>query len=187
MVRTRLIYRSLAEIVGSDGLAIITLTDEPLARALSIVCDGTMRNQLQMRAAHSELCQSMLPEVLSMMLDDYVKMQKLEIMIYSIRNGQYMVTLMNTDNYSIYSIRISDAILLNVIADVPIYIDEELMKAQSAPYNPNLQQVSIPINTLDTEKLKTELEKAVEKEDYRLASYIKEELNRRATQNDTKQ
>lgn len=183
MERTRLIYKSLAEIVGSDGMAIITLTDESLARALSIVCDQTMRNQLQMRAEHLELCQSMLPEVLTMFLDDYVKVQKLEIMIYSIRNGQYMVTLMNADNYSIHSIRISDAILLHVIAGVPIYIDEELMKTQSVPYQPDQQKVSVPINSLDTEKLKDELERAVEEEDYRLAAYIKEELNRRTSQN----
>ena len=39
------------------------------------------------------------------------------------------------------------------------------------------------INTLDDEKLEAELTRAVQEEDYRLASYIKEELNRRKYKN----
>ena len=67
MVRTQLIYKSLAEIVGSEGMGIITLTDELANRAVHIVCDQTMRNQLQMRAEQLDICNSMLPEVLMAM------------------------------------------------------------------------------------------------------------------------
>ena len=73
----------------------------------------------------------------------------------------------------------SDAILLHVVAGVPMYIDEKLMASQSVPFQADMSKISVPINTLDTETLKAELEKAVEEEDYRLASYIKEELNKR--------
>ena len=39
------------------------------------------------------------------------------------------------------------------------------------------------LQTLDDEKLEAELTRAVQEEDYRLASYIKEELNRRKYKN----
>ena len=176
MVRTQLIYKSLAEIVGSEGMGIITLTDELANRAVHIVCDQTMRNQLQMRAEQLDICNSMLPEVLMAMLSDYVDPKKLEITVFDIKDGQYLATLLNTDNFSIRQLRMSDAILLHVVGGVSMYIDEKLMASQSVPFQAD---ISVPINTLDTEKLKAELEKAVEEEDYRLASYIKEELNKR--------
>ena len=179
MVRTQLIYKSLSEIVGSEGMGIITLIDESTNRALHIVCDQTMRNQLQMRAEQLDICNSMLPEVLMAMLSDYVDPKKLEITVYDIKDGQYLATLLNSDNFSIRQLRMSDAILLHVVVGVPMYIDEKLMASQSVPFQADMSKISVPINTLDTEKLKAELEKAVEEEDYRLASYIKEELNKR--------
>jgi len=183
MERTQLVYKSLAEIIESDGLAIVTLTDQPGTRALHIICDKSMRDQLQMRAKQHDICHMMLPEVLTSMLSDYVDTKRLEITIYDIRDGQYLATLMNSDNYAIRQIRLSDAILLHVIESVPIFIDEKLMKAQSVAYMADQTKISIPINTLDDEKLEAELTRAVQEEDYRLASYIKEELNRRKYKN----
>ena len=113
------------------------------------------------------------------MLQEYVDLKDLEITVYDIRDGQYLVSLMNSDNYFIRQIRMSDAILLHVISNIPISIDKKLMQAQSVPFRPNVERVSIPINVLETDKLREELGKAVEEEDYRLASYINEELKRR--------
>lgn len=180
MERIRLRYRCLAEIVGSsDGLAIVTLTDDIESRALNIVCDKTMCHQLQMRAKQLEICNCMLPEVMTAMLSEYVDLRKLEIMIYDVHDGQYVVTLLNSENCSIRQLRLSDAVLLHVIAGVPMYIDQKLMQSQSVPFQADMEKVSIPINALDNAKLQEELDKAVEEENYRLASYIQEELNRR--------
>lgn len=180
MERISLRYRSLSEIVGSaDGMSIITLTDESEKRALNIICDKTMAAQLQLRSEQVAICKSLLPEVLTAMLQEYVDLKDLEITVYDIRDGQYLVSLMNSDNYFIRQIRMSDAILLHVISNIPISIDKKLMQAQSVPFRPNVERVSIPINVLETDKLREELGKAVEEEDYRLASYINEELKRR--------
>ena len=180
MERISLRYRSLSEIVGSaDGMSIITLTDESEERALNIICDKTMAAQLQLRSEQVAICKSLLPEVLMAMLQEYVDLKDLEITVYDIRDGQYLVSLMNSDNYFIRQIRMSDAILLHVISNIPISIDKKLMQAQSVPFRPNVERVSIPINVLETDKLREELGKAVEEEDYRLASYISEELKRR--------
>lgn len=180
MERISLRYRSLSEIVGSaDGMSIITLTDESEERALNIICDKTMAAQLQLRSEQVAICKSLLPEVLTAMLQEYVDLKDLEITVYDIRDGQYLVSLMNSDNYFIRQIRMSDAILLHVISNIPISIDKKLMQAQSVTFRPNVERVSIPINVLETDKLREELGKAVEEEDYRLASYINEELKRR--------
>lgn len=179
MARQRLKYKGLADIVGSEGMCVIMLTDEPETRCLNIICDKTMSQQLQMRTGHLDICNCLLPEVLMKFLGDYVPVKKLEINIQNILDGQYLVGLMNTDNYAIHRIRLSDAVLLHLIADVPLYIDEQLMKMQSSPYTENQTKLSIPLNTLETEKLKEELQRAIEDEDYRLASNIKEELNKR--------
>jgi bifunctional DNase/RNase len=179
MARQRLKYKGLADIVGSEGMCVIMLTDEPETRCLNIICDKTMSQQLQMRTGHLDICNCLLPEVLMKFLGDYVPVKKMEINIQNILDGQYLVGLMNTDNYAIHRIRLSDAVLLHLIADVPLYIDEQLMKMQSSPYTENQTKLSIPLNTLETEKLKEELQRAIEDEDYRLASNIKEELNKR--------
>ena len=160
-------------------MCVIMLTDERETRCLNIICDKTMSQQLQIRTGHLDICNCLLPEVLMKFLGDYVPVKKLEINIQNILDGQYLVGLMNTDNYAIHRIRLSDAVLLHLIADVPLYIDEQLMKMQSSPYTENQTKLSIPLNTLETEKLKEELQRAIEDEDYRLASNIKEELNKR--------
>jgi bifunctional DNase/RNase len=86
---------------------------------------------------------------------------------------------MNVDTFSIRKIRMSDAVLLSMISDVPLYIDGALMEQQSIPFQEANTRVSIPINTLDIDKLKEALDKAVDEENYRLASVIKDELGRR--------
>lgn len=179
MERLRLVFKSIGEIVGSEELAVVTLTDTGEQRAINFVCDPLMKNQLQMHTLHDGKCYNHLPEVLLSMLNDYVKASRLEMMIYDIKDGQYQVTLMNVDSFSIRKIRMGDAVLLTMISDVPLYIDAALMEHQSIPFQEANTRVSIPINTLDVDKLKEALDKAVDEENYRLASVIKEELSRR--------
>jgi DNA polymerase III delta prime subunit len=76
-------------------------------------------------------------------------------------------------------IRISDAILLNVFSMIPMYIDEELFRKQRSFYTPHTSGLVIPINTISLERLKTELQKAIAEENYRLASSIHEEIQKR--------
>lgn len=179
MNRLQLVYKSIGEIVGSEELAVITLTDTAEQRAINFVCDHVTKYQLQMHTLQDGSCYNHLPEVLLSMLNDYVKSAKMEMTIYDIKDGQYQVTLMNVDTFSIRKIRMSDAVLLSMISDVPLYIDEALMERQCIPFQEANTRISIPINTLDIDKLKEALDKAVDEENYRLASVIKDELSRR--------
>ena len=178
MNRVRLFYRDISEVIGSDGFSVVRLTDADKQRAICVICDKDMTAQMSIRYNRLPECKQMLPEVLcSMLLDE--GHNDLELMAYDINDGQYCVTLLNRRTLSLKSIRMSDAILLHYISKIPLYMDEGLLMRQCIPYNPETTGISIPINTLDTEWLNKELNRAIEVEDYRLAAHLHEELKKR--------
>ncbi len=174
MKRTLLRFENVQQVVGDDGLAVILLTDESRQRAISVVCDEPMTRQLLMRVQSPERCKNLLPEALVSLLPS-----SYEMMIYGVHDGQYQVVLADTNFERSTRLRISDAVLLNIVAGYPLYIEEELMKHQCIPFNENARGVAIPINTMDVQRLHLALEKAISEENYELASQLRDELNRR--------
>lgn len=171
-------YKDLSEIVGSNGFSVVRLTDAEEQRAICIICDKAMTEQLMIRVNRMPGREQMLPEVLlQMLLKD--SGSDWELMVYDVVDGQYRTTLQNKRTQSLNFIRMSDAVLLHVIANVPIYIEGGLMLRQASPFNQENDGIAIPINTIDTERLGKELERAIEEEDYRLASHLHQEILRR--------
>ena len=76
-------------------------------------------------------------------------------------------------------VRASDAVLLSLISDIPIYIETSLMARQGTPFNKNATGASLPINILDNKMIEDALAKAIKDENYELASRISEEIKRR--------
>lgn len=177
--RTRLYFKSVSEIVGGNGIGVITLTDADDNRAITIVCDAAMMYQIGLRSTNWQSRSKLLPEVLVTMLGGITSLEHYEMNIYAIVSGEYKVTIYNTETMQMSQIRLSDAVLLSRISPIPIYIDDELFVRQAAPYSSTSNKMAIPINTLPTDKLREELQKAIEKEDYRLAAILKEELSKR--------
>lgn len=174
MQRTLLKYDSIHQVVGSSELSIVNLVDEHRQRMLSVVCDADMTSQLLMRFDNPELCKTLLPEVLLKMLPS-----NYELMIVGIFDGQYQVLLMDTVKGESVRVRMSDAVLLSIISDIPLYAENNLLKVQSVPYNESVKGVTIPINTMDMERLKLALDKAIAEENYELASHLRDEIERR--------
>ena len=174
MKRILLRFESLQQVVGNESLAVILLTDEERSRAISVVCDEMMMHQIAFRMNHPDLCKVMLPEVLTRMMPS-----NYEMTIVGIFDGQYQVVLMDMENGVSERIRMSDAVLLSIIAHTPLYIEEELMGKQCSPFDENAKGVAIPINTMATPQLKMALEQAVDEENYELASQLRDEINRR--------
>lgn len=179
MNKVRLIYCGISEVVGGKGMAVVQLADAGKHRALSVVCDGMMKYQIGLRQALPGVSERLLPEVLVSMLRDNVGMGKFEICVYNLADGEYKTVVQDTETLQEYPIRISDAILLSLVGDIPMMMEESLFIVQSMPYAGHADRLAIPINTLDTKKLAIELQKAISEEDYRLASQIQDELNRR--------
>jgi bifunctional DNase/RNase len=174
MKRERLVFDSIQQIAGETGFSVITLTDEPRQRALAFVCDQTMTRQFALRMNKSLNHGAYLPEALVAMLDS-----RCEMTIYGVNDGQYMVVLMNMSTMKATKIRMSDACLLTMISDIPLYIDSDLMEQQCTPFSEDAKGVSIPINTIDRRRLRDMLQKAVDEENYELASIVRDELKRR--------
>ena len=176
--KVQLFFLDISEIVGSDGFSVVRLSDYDRQRLICFICDRTMTDQIALRIKHVPEVNRMLPEVLSKLLLGHAE-NHWEMLIYEVFEGQYRVVLYNRLSNVIEHLRMSDAVLLHYISKIPLYIEENLMMRQSTPYNPQTTGISIPINALDTERLNHELERAIEAEDYMLASHLHEELKRR--------
>lgn len=178
MNKIRLIFKGISEIVGGDELGLLVLTDPASTRQLTIVCDKQMEYQFGIRIGKAPITDKMLPEALWKMMrmksgEDY------ELVIYDIQEGQYKAVM--TDRQSLHSVQIraSDAILMAYISSIPLYIEEKLMMRQSVPFSKNPVGMSIPVNAISTDMLRQALDKAVDEENYELASHLRDELNKR--------
>lgn len=178
MERIRLKFKGVSDIVGSDEIGLIILTDTSEQSQLAIPCDRAMIREFSLRLGHAEVVGRLLPEVLWHVIAMQTTMQ-FEVLITDIIDGQYRALLVNVETQEPVAVRISDAVLLANIAKLPIYIDSVLMGKQSVPYKKEAQGVAIPVNTISTDMLKDALAKAIEEEKYELASHLRDELRRR--------
>lgn len=115
MSKVRLKFHSVGEIVGSDDLAIITLTDEPKERMITIVCDRAMAVQMELRSKQIPITRIMLPEVLAGIIKDQAGIM-MDILIMDIIEGQYRTLLYNRVTLETLPIRASDAVLLSMVS-----------------------------------------------------------------------
>ncbi len=179
MKRILLRYDSLHQVTGSSDLWVIVLTDEERQNAISVVCDEDIAVQLKVRINAPEISKILLPEALVQLLPSTY-----EMLIVGIYDGQYQVMLMDTQNGESVRLRMSDAILMSIISKTPLYIEDGLMKRQSYPCEDFTKGVAIPINTMGMDYLKQALDKAVEEENYELASHLRDEIKLRMSKNE---
>lgn len=183
MTKERLIFKGVSEIVGTEDLALLTLTDLAVKRQISIVCDRAMAVQIELRLKNLPIVKSMLPEVLCR-VTNFRHDFDFEIIIDDLIGGQYRTLLYNRNTLEPTVMRASDAVLLSIVADVPIFIESNLLNRQSVPYNGNSRGVTLPVNTISDEMLQTALDKAIADENYELASHLRDEKRRRKQKND---
>lgn len=179
MNKIKLVFRGISEIVGDTEMGIIVLTDSASIRQISIVCDRQMEDQFTLRIGKAPIVSKMLPEVLCQVLWNIDAIASLEVVITDIINGEYRASLINTTTMNMIAIRASDGVLLSYIADIPLYIEEKLMMRQSVPFNEAARGMSIPVNSISADMLQQALDRAVNDENYELASYLRDEMKRR--------
>lgn len=179
MTREKLIFKGVSEIVGSEDLGLLILTDESCERQISIVCDKAMAVQIELRLKAIPIANIMLPEVLCRMMKVRSN-SDIEILIDKLIDGQYQTFIHNIVTDRSFLIRASDAVLFSLIGNVPILIDAGLMRHQSVAYNPNSRGVSLPVNTISDEMLQAAFDKAIAEENYELASRLRDEKRLRS-------
>ena len=183
MTKERLIFKGVSEIVGTEDLGLLILTDEAKERQITIVCDKAMAVQLELRIKKIPITRIMLPEVLCRMLKNNGGLDY-ELLIDNIIDGQYRTILYDKETMDTLLIRASDAVLLSIVANIPLYIEAGLMRRQSVMYNENAKGVSLPVNTISDEMLQAAFDKAIADENYELASHIRDEKKRRTKKDD---
>ena len=183
MTKERLIFKGVSEIVGTEDLGLLILTDEAKERQITIVCDKAMAVQLELRIKKIPITRIMLPEVLCRMLKNNGGLDY-ELLIDNIIDGQYRTILYDKGTMDPLLIRASDAVLLSIVANIPLYIEAGLMRRQSVMYNENAKGWSLPVNTISDEMLQAALDKAIADENYELASHLRDEKKRRTKKDD---
>lgn len=178
MSLVRLVFKQVAEIVATKEVGLIVLTNEDGSRQLSIIADKTMAYQLSLRQAKVEILDKLLPEVLWQVIKRNMEM-RFQIVINDLVEGQYKTLLYMPDILQAIPMRASDAVLLSLISDIPIFIEENLLMRQSVPFQEGAVGVPVPVNILSNEMLKKALDKALEEEDYEKASQLRDELRKR--------
>lgn len=173
--------KSVSSIMGFDEGALLILVNEAQTHQLSITCDKYMARQLCLRMKHDSRTRKLLPEVMCRLLhlDDAEVAKAYELIIYDIIEGEYKVLLVNNAQNTCEKLRASDAILLSLVSNIPLYIFKQVFEQQSTPYIAGSRDLALPLNALTDSMLKSALEKAVAKENYELATHIRDEIKRR--------
>ena len=174
--KIRLVFNNVAEIVGEERLGLLSLTDEEQTMELLIPCEREIKEQLTLRLKSRTVTSTLLPEVLWQMVLANTD-ANFEIIIDDIVDSQYRVY--NTLTLQPAKLRASDAVLLSIIGNIPIYVETSLMARQATPFKKNSMGASLPINVLDDKLIEEALAKAIKHENYELASRINEEIKRR--------
>ncbi len=178
MARNRLVFKGVSEILGTDDLGLLILTDETERRQVSIVCDKAMAVMIEIRVNKLPVAGIMLPEVLWKMASRHGD-PMVEILIDDLQDGQYRALVTGGEFPEPMRLRASDAVLLSIISGMPIYMESRLMARQSVPYEANANGVALPVNVISDDMLRKALRKAVEDENYELASQLRDELRNR--------
>lgn len=175
----KLIYKGIFSIPEADDVCLITLTDEGEKRALYIVLEKEVANEIKMHEKMMEDADCQLVDVFSKVLKDEGAVYY-RIVFEGILNQGLKAKLVNTITDASYDIRPEMAVLLSLKSDFEMCTSLDVLQKFSTPYNKNVMSVALPIMSLPDSLLHKALEKAVEEENYEGASFIRDEMKRRS-------
>ena len=175
----KLIYKGIFSIPEADDVCLITLTDEGEKRALYIVLEKEVANEIKMHEKMMEDADCQLVDVFSKVLKDESAVHY-RIVFEGILNQGLKAKLVNTITDASYDIRPEMAVLLSLKSDFEMCTSLDVLQKFSTPYNKNVMSVALPIMSLPDSLLHKALEKAVEEENYEGASFIRDEMKRRS-------
>jgi hypothetical protein len=161
-------------------VGLLILTDSAEQRQVAVPCDRRTLDEFSIRMSPETETDRLLPEAL-LNIVQWQTGVSLEIIIDSIVDGVYHAFFNNKDNFNLVPVRVADAILLSYISHdtIPIFMDEKLYRQQSSVYDDESTGVPLPVNTISDEMLKKALDKAINEENYEMASHLRDELARR--------
>lgn len=178
--RERLIFKSVSGIAGNEKIGLINLSDTEEERLISIVCEWETARAIELRQSGRTNTHTTIADVMAKMIKDtYPDLGSFSINITGLKDEQYQTYILGPQPEQVYRIKASDAVLMSILTAMPIYIDSNLFRKQSIRNRKQTDKVSVPINIVNTSLLEKSLKRAIEEEDYEMASKIHDELERR--------
>lgn len=185
MEKIKLVYQGAFAIPDAEEACVVTLTDAEEERALSIVTDKPMANEIKFRQLDKNVKHPHLVDVLARMICDQGP-QAYHVVFEANGNIGPKAKLVNATSGSAYSLPQDEAVLLALAAGLEIFTNMEVLQKFTTPFRKDVMSVALPIVGLPDSLLKKALEKAVEEENYEGASFIRDEMKRRQEEKDEK-
>ena len=185
MEKIKLVDQGAFAIPDAEEACVVTLTDTQEVRALSIVTDKPMANEIKFHQLDKDVKHPHLVDVLAKMICEQGP-QNYHVVFEA--NGKIgpKAKLVNVITSTEYSLPQDEAVLLAVAAGLEIFTNMEELKNLTTPFSKDVMSVALPIVGLPDSLLKKALEKAVEEENYEGASFIRDEMKRRQEEKDEK-
>ena len=177
--KVRLVFRGTMEIAGSENVGLILLANEEGTKQLNVLCDKHMLYEFAVREHPDRQNRHLIAESVWSLFSQLTD-ERCHILIHGIAHEQYQCILVAEPSLLSTPIRMSDAVLLATITEMPILMDAALFERQSLPVTDQEESVSLPINTVSAHLLQKALDKAIEDEDYEMASRLRDEISRRS-------
>lgn len=181
----KLVIQGAFAIPDAEEACVITLTDAREVRALSIVTDKPMANDIKFHQLNKDIKHPHLVDVMAGMIREQGS-QNYRIVYEANGNIGPKAKLVNVSSEAEYSLPQDEAVLLAVAAGLEIFTNMEVLQNFSTPFSKDVMSVALPIVGLPDSLLKKALEKAVEEENYEGASFIRDEMKRRQEEKEEK-
>ena len=177
MEKIKLVYQGSFEIPNAEDACVVSLSDTQEIRALSIVTDKAMANDIKFHQLAKNIKFPHLIDVLARMVSE----QGPQAYHIFFEDGTVSpkAKLVNATSGSEYSLPQDEAVQLAVAAGLEIFTDMEVLENYSTPFSKNVMSVALPIGQMPVSFLVEVMDKAVDAENYEEASLIRDELLRR--------
>ncbi len=176
--KIQLYIAAVSQLRQFGNVGLIILTGELQSKQVSILCDFEELRSLQANFKKQVCPKDSLISVLWKIISANTSRQY-EVYIADIKKGKYQVFLQTDDALEQHELEPTAAMTLAAIADLPIYMCAELFAKQSATFDPERDRMALPLNALNITVLEHALHRAIDAEDYKMASVIKKEMDNR--------
>lgn len=180
MFEYKLVYKGIFSIPEACDACVITLTDEMETRAITVVADNAVAEELKAHQQEQLETEDHLVDVLNqVMCEDGADNFSFRVLIRGHRERGYLAALINSKNGKVRNLRVGEAILFAVVSGCPMYTTLDVLRNFATPYSKDVMSIAIPVLNLPTSLLQVALDKAIEEENYEGASFIRDEMKRR--------
>lgn len=181
MKKLRLSILGLSYSISQIGSYIIVLTNDEGDTKLPIIIKASEGQRIALESEGIRVSRPMLCDVLKNMTDEYgISIE--EVIIYGLAEGIFytkIITHSQNGAYVEFECSVSDAMLISVIFNCPIYTTEEILESSGVYADvPKKSQRKIVKGSgmVSIEDLEILLKKAIENEEYEVASEIRDRI-----------